>query len=201
MNDNQPTRPSLLIALREPGDHQAWRTFVEIYTPLIYGHCRRRGLQDADAADVTQEVMKSVAEAIRRFEYERSRGTFRAWLLTITRNKLSHFLARRAHQPQGTGDTAVHEFLDTQPDERVDADWETDYRQRLFDVAVERVRAEFQESTWQAFWRTAVQAEPVADVAAGLGLSAGAVYVARSRVIARLRTCVDQISEEGELVL
>ena len=85
------TRPSLLIAIRDAGNQTAWNEFVALYTPLVYGHCVRRGLQVADAADVAQEVLKAVAGAIGRFEYDRRKGSFRAWLLTVTRRKLANF--------------------------------------------------------------------------------------------------------------
>ena len=190
------TRPSLLLSLRDAGDDRAWKDFVEIYTPLIFGHCTRRGLQEADAADVTQEVMRAVARAIQKLDYDRSRGTFRAWLLTVTRSKLNNFFASRARHPQGTGDTAVVEFLEAQPDPEAAADWEREYRQRLFQIAAENVRPEFQAGTWSAFWRTAVEDEPVAAVAANLGMSAGAVYIARSRVLARLRTEIESLDRD-----
>jgi RNA polymerase sigma-70 factor (ECF subfamily) len=195
----QPTRPSLLLALRDSANEGAWAEFVHLYTPLVFGHCVRRGLQEADAADVAQEVMKAVAQAIQRFEYDRDRGSFRAWLLTVTRSKLNNFFARQPRVPVGTGDTEVHRWLNERPSPAEEGEWETEYRQRLFDWAAERVRTEFQDSTWQAFWRTSVEHEPVSDVAARLGLSTGAVYIARSRVIARLRDRTREAAGEEDL--
>lgn len=199
MSEPTPTRPSLLVALRDSQDDQAWSEFVALYTPLIFGHCLRRGLQEADAADVAQEVMKAVAGAIPRFEYDRGRGSFRAWLLTVIRSKLNNFFSRRARQPETVGDTSVNELAEDQSLPADDAAWETECRQRLFDWATERVRSEFQANTWQAFWKTAVEQRPVADVAAELELTAGAVYIARSRVIARLRAEIETATGEDEL--
>jgi RNA polymerase sigma factor (sigma-70 family) len=199
------TRPSLLLSMRDVANHRAWADFVDIYTPLIFGHCTRRGLQEADAADVTQEVMRSVARAIQKLEYSRSRGTFRGWLLTVTRSKLNNFFSSRARQPQGAGDTIL-DFLATQPGHEPEDDWETEYRKRLFQVAAERIKtaerikSEFQANTRSAFWRTAVEDQPVGAVAAKLGLSVGAVYIARSRVLARLRLEIEMISEESDLL-
>jgi RNA polymerase sigma factor (sigma-70 family) len=200
MSDAAPTRPSLLLAVRNPEDAGAWRQFVDLYTPLVFGHCLKRGLQEADAADVSQEVMKAVTSAIQKFEYDRARGTFRGWLLTVTRSKLNNFFANRARHPQGTGDSAVQEFLEAQASPADEADWEEEFRRRVFAVAAERVRGEFAEKTWQAFWRTAVEHEATAPVAAELGLSVGAVYIARSRVIARLRETIGHLTEEASVM-
>ena len=92
------TRPSLLLRLRDPGDGEAWQLFVDLYAPLVYGLARKRGLQDADAADLTQEVFRSVADAVRRLEYDPRKGTFRGWLYTVTRNKIYNFLSGQRHR-------------------------------------------------------------------------------------------------------
>src|SRR5271155_3369519 len=86
-----PTRPSLLIRLRDHQDHQAWAQFVEVYAPFIYGYLRKRGLQDADAADLTQTCLRQVATHVGRLEHDPRRGTFRGWLFTIVRNRLRNF--------------------------------------------------------------------------------------------------------------
>src|SRR5687768_13184788 len=110
MNEAPVTRPTLLLRVRDADDSAAWSQFIDIYTPLIFGFCRKRGLQDADAADLAQEVMRAVSRAIGKFEYQPEQGTFRSWLFTITRNKFNNFLDRRRRQPQGTGETVVQEF-------------------------------------------------------------------------------------------
>ena len=190
------TRPSLLIAIRDAGNQTAWNEFVALYTPLVYGHCVRRGLQVADAADVAQEVLKAVAGAIGRFEYDRRKGSFRAWLLTVTRRKLANFFAGRARRGEETGETAVADLVSGEPSPAEAADWDREYESRLLGWAMEQVWPEFQETTWRAFVRTAVEERPVGEVAAELGVSAGAVYIARSRVIARLRRRVAEVDAE-----
>ncbi|MCC7376063.1 MAG: sigma-70 family RNA polymerase sigma factor [Verrucomicrobiales bacterium] len=199
MTPAQPTRPSLLVAIRDPGNERAWSEFVNLYTPLVFGHCRRRGLQEADAADVAQDVMRAVAQAIRRFEYDRVKGSFRSWLLTVTRSKLANFFSRESRQPQAASDTQLTEWTADPPSPEELGEWDVEYRQRLFDWAAESVRSEFQPSSWQAFWRTAVDHQPVAQVAADLALSPGAVYIARSRIIARLRDFLHEAGDEPEL--
>lgn len=191
-----PTRPSLLLRVRTASDERAWSEFVEIYTPLIFGFARRRGLQEADAADLAQEVMRAVARHMSGFTYEPNRGTFRSWLFTVTRNKFNNFLEGRRRQPEGAGDTAVQEYLEALPCPERDGDWDREYHERLFEWACAQVRGQFQEATWKAFWQMAVEERSGEEVAAELGLSVGAVYIARSRVTARIREKVREISEE-----
>lgn len=193
------TRPSLLVRLKDAADHEAWRQLVELYAPLVYRFVRRRGLQDADAADLTQEVLRSIARAAGAFEYNPERGTFRGWLFTVARNKLHTFLKRRHREKQHTEDAGEERLLQEPAPGDEAAVWEQEYQQRLFDWAAELVRGGFTDSTWQAFWQTAVEGRAAKDVAERLGLSVGAVYIARSRVLARLREQVQRLQlEEGE---
>ncbi len=199
MNSSPHTRPSLLVRLRDAADHKAWRQLVELYAPLVYRFLRRRGLQDADAADLTQEVLRAVAAAIDSFEYDPRRDSFRGWLFTVARNKLHTFLKRRQrrlHHVEQVDD----ERLDREPAPREDEElWEQEYQQRLFDWAGEEVRGCFQEATWQAFWRTAVEGQSPREAADLLRMSVGAVYIARSRVLARLKEEVQRLLEEERL--
>jgi RNA polymerase sigma-70 factor (ECF subfamily) len=184
------TRPSLLVRIRDASDREAWRQFVEVYAPLVYQFARRRGLQDADAADLTQDVLHAVAGASKRLVYDPQRGTFRAWLYTVARNKLRNFLLAR----QRRREDADPELLNEQPAREEVEQWEREYEQRLFDWAAEQVRGHFHESTWQAFWMTAVEDRGAAETAARLGISVGAVYIAKSRVLARLREQIQRVT-------
>jgi RNA polymerase sigma-70 factor (ECF subfamily) len=188
------TRPSLLLRMRDLENERAWEEFAQIYRPLIYGYARKHRLQDADAADVAQETMRAVALAIRNFDYDPQKGRFRHWLFTAVRSKLNTFLAKQMKQPRGTGETAVYQFLEAQPAPEDTAYWDRQYDQRLFDWAAEQIKSEFKESTWQAFWQTAVEDRSGKEVAQNTGLSAGAVYVARSRVLARLKEKIAEIA-------
>ncbi|HKI35564.1 MAG TPA: sigma-70 family RNA polymerase sigma factor [Gemmataceae bacterium] len=198
MGDALLTRASLLARLGDPEDRAAWQEFVELYGRLVYGFARQRGLQDADAADLTQEVFLALAGAAGRWRYNPQRGSFRGWLYGITRKKLARFLARRRSEPAGSGDTNAHLRLDAEPSEGPDLEdaWEQEFRQQLFRLAAEAVSDSFAPTTWQAFWRTAVDGLSAAAVAAELGLSVGAVYVAKSRVLARLTQQVQQMQAE-----
>jgi RNA polymerase sigma-70 factor (ECF subfamily) len=192
------TRPSLLARIKNTGDRQAWAEFVDIYAPLIYGFAHRHGLQDADAADLTQEVLGAVARSAARLDYDPARGSFRGWLFKVVRNELSDFgAAKRRHQP-GSGDTDMKRRLEAQPAPTADeaAAWESDYERQLFALAAEQVRRDFQESTWQAFWLTAILGKSGKEVAGVLGMSTAAVYLAKRRIIARLREQIDYLRAE-----
>jgi RNA polymerase sigma-70 factor (ECF subfamily) len=195
MTDPPPTRPSLLMRLRDARDGDAWRQFVELYAPLVYSYARRHRLQDADAADLTQEVLRAVSGAVGRLEYDPERGSFRGWVFTLAHRKLCDFLTRRRRQEQGSGDTATQGVLNDLPAPE-EEQWERDYERRLFVWAAERARGEFREATWQAFWQTAVEGRPAADISRTLGISVGAVYIAKSRVQARLKALVQEARAE-----
>jgi RNA polymerase sigma-70 factor (ECF subfamily) len=198
MADSVLTRPSLLARIKDTGDRPAWAEFVDLYAPLIHGYALKRGLQDADAADLTQEVLGKVAQSAARLEYDPRRGTFRGWLFRVVRNELADLgAARRRHRP-GTGDTAVKRRLEEQPAPSVDevAAWEREYERQLFARACDQVRRDFQESTWQAFWLTAVHGKSGKDVAGVLGLTTAAVYLAKRRVTERLKQQIEYLRAE-----
>jgi RNA polymerase sigma-70 factor (ECF subfamily) len=201
MADSPSTRLSLLARLRDPRDEQAWTEFVEIYTPLIHQLARRKGLQEADVADLTQDLFRAVSGAIERWDPDPGRGSFRAWLFRIARNLIIDALAARRRHPRGSGDTEVLRRIEEQPDPNVADDsalFDSEYRRRVFQWAAAKVKGEFREATWNAFWRTSVEGAPARDVARSLGMTAGAVYVARSRVMARLKQAIDQVADGDE---
>jgi RNA polymerase sigma-70 factor (ECF subfamily) len=187
---------SLLVRLKAPRDEQAWTEFVEIYEPLIHRLARARGVQEADADDLTQEVFRTVASMIEQWDPDPARGSFRAWLSRIARNLIVNLLAARSRQTAsfGTGGSDMVEILQAQPACGADSTlFDIEYRRQVFARAAQRARSYFQETTWQAFWRTGVEGQDVSAVAVELGLTPGALYVARSRVMARLRQEIDQI--------
>lgn len=194
------TRVTLLARLKDGADADAWREFVHLYGPVVYSFARRRGLQDADAADLMQEVLRSVARNAGKMEYDPKRGTFRGWLYTVTRNKIYNFLSGQKNRPRGSGDVGSQERLDAIPDKGPDpdADWELEYQRRLSAQAMDRVRNEFQPNTWKAFWGTAVEGRAAQEVGGELAMTPGAVYVAKSRVLARLREEVQRMQAEAE---
>jgi RNA polymerase sigma factor (sigma-70 family) len=197
MDDQPMTRPSLLVSIRDPRNGWAWSQFVAIYSPLVYRFVRRRGLQDTDAADVTQEVFCAVARSIRQFEYDRRKGSFRSWLIAVARSKLHNFAGKRKAAGEGIGGSDAWTLIDQQPaGDDEEAFVEREHRRCLFDWAVGQIRGEFQPTTWHAFWQTSVEGKNARDAAGALGLTVGAVYIARSRVLARLKEKVRQIEEQ-----
>ena len=190
------TRPSLLLRVRDVGDVEAWREFVRLYTPLVFRHCIGRGLQEADAADVAQEVMRIAARAMPEFQYDSARGKFRGWLLQTTRNRLCKFFEQQQRVPQSASETAVGHFLENEAVAGEEVRWEEEYRQHVFGWALDKARSEFESTTWEAFRLTALEAISVKETAAKLGISPGAIYIARSRVTARLRELIATVSDE-----
>lgn len=185
------TSVSLLQRVKDPGDQLAWCEFVRLYAPLVYSYGRKRGLQDADAADLAQDVLKIAAEKMDNFQYDPTRGSFRGWLLTVTLNQVRRL--SRSCQHQGTGRTSIVNLLQQQPTKQEETSWEQDSQAQALRWASEQVCSEFQPHTWKAFLLTAVQQIPAAEVASQLGMSVGSVYVAKSRVISRLREKVASV--------
>lgn len=198
MTDSRSTRGTLLMRVRDPRDRDAWDLFVEIYLPMVHRYCRRQGLQDADATDVAQDVMAGVSRAIRRLDYQPARGRFRDWLFVVTRNQLRKFFRRNQRRDRGTGRTTVHQALADHPDGKETTDWHQECRRRLFEWAAARARVEFTDGTWRAFVMTAVEGKAPMDVGEALGMTPGAIYTARSRVLARLKELIaEDLGERG----
>jgi RNA polymerase sigma factor (sigma-70 family) len=198
MIDSPATRASLLVRLRDPRDQDAWHEFFQVYSSVIYGYARRHGMQDADAADLMQDVLRRVARSADKLDYDPRRGTFRGWLFTVTRNRFYDLIDRKRKQVQASGGSDMVEQLNHQPAsaDGMDAAWEQEYQQGILRWAMERVRGEFQETTWQAFLLTAMEGKSPQSVAEQLKTSAGSVYVAKSRVLARLRDEVQLWKDE-----
>lgn len=198
------TRPSLMLRLCDPEDQQAWVQFVSIYEPLILRLMRQRGLQEADARDVTQQVVLAVNQAVERWQPDGREASFRRWLFGIARNLALRFVQRsatvRGPGRRGAGGTDMLELLTNlpEPDHRTTVEFDHEYRTEIFHWAAECIRGEFRESTWDAFWRTCVLNESIAAVADSLGTTTGNVYVARTRVIARLRQKVEECEAERD---
>lgn len=194
------TLPALVARLQQPGDQAAWREFLELYEPFLRGFFRNRGLQDADAGDLTQQVLMSVARRVGDWKPDGREASFRRWLVTIARHAVIKFLLRGDRAPQVIGGTDFLDWLNQAPppssdDEHRAAD---EYRQEVFQWALRQIHGEFQPSTWEAFWQTSIENEPIERYARSSGMSPGAIYMARSRVMARLRTKVGEFDADQE---
>ncbi len=193
---NFETRASLLLRIRDANNIQAWTDFVEIYMPLLHAYAMRNGLQDADAADLAQDTVRQVVRAISRFEYDKAKGSFRGWLLAIARNEIRKQVKQRSKHGVGSGDSEVNLMLQQEAAPADDAEWEREYQLHLFHWAANRVKVEFRENSWQAFWQTVVEGKEIASVAEELKVSPGAIYIARSRVLARIREEIETAERE-----
>jgi RNA polymerase sigma-70 factor (ECF subfamily) len=188
---------STLLARVRNRDQAAWDRLVRLYSPLVYRWCRRAGLQEADAADVGQEVFRAVARGVGEFRHDREGDSLRAWLRVITRNKVCDFTRRQADQCNAVGGSdAQHRLEGVAADEATTAAGsEEDDRLLIYRRAVELLLSECEERTRQAFWRVVVERQAPADVAADLGLSLNALYLLKSRLLRRLREefagCID----------
>ncbi len=195
----QPTRASLLARLRDPDNRpaweQAWQRFFDQYAPLMLAWCRRWGLQDSDAEDVTANVLLRLGERLKNFAYDPTRR-FRSWLRTVVHNEVRDFFARKAGRP---GDAGGGGALDAVPDREAAADElcrEIEDKRVWLARAMEVVRLSVEPHTWEAFHRTAVEGRGGAAVAAELGMKVDAVYQARRRVFKLIQQAVDQPPEE-----
>ncbi len=198
MNSVPDTRVSLILRLPNVADVQAWSEFTEVYEPFLYRYARRRGLQDADARELTQEVFLAVARAVDRWEPDDGRAKFRTWLFRIARNQTINILSRR--QRDEVSDSIAYKIagaVHAADDDREEFE-EQEYRREIFRYAAARVQKNVHPQTWAAFWRTTIESESAEAVAKSLGISRGLVYVSRSRVIHRLRDEIARIGQESE---
>lgn len=179
------TSVTLIQRVRDHSDQDAWRRFVSLYTPVLHRWTHLVGLATHDAADLIQDVFVILMHELPDFHYDSARGSFRGWLKTITLNKCRERQRRRGETAQG-GNSHAWEALPAEATS--DAFWETEYRERLVVRALEIMRDRFEPATWQACWETTVNDRSAREVALSLGLSEGAVYVAKLRVLRRLRT-------------
>jgi len=185
-DDSYLTRETLLLRLRDPENASAWAEFVAIYAPALFSHCRKRGLSFEDASDLTQEVMRSVAQAMPGFVYDPSRGKFRGWLFTLLRRRLARHFDRCSRDPLRRSENGSEPF-ESGLNQISEAFWERDYRNQLLAWAMERARGRFNERIWRAFEETALRERPVEEVANELGMSRNALTVAKCRVVAAIR--------------
>lgn len=176
------TPVSLLQRLWQPSDREAWNEFVELYSPFLYHWARRLGLNGEDAADLVQEIFVVLVQKLPEFRYDPQK-CFRSWLRTVAMNKWRDLLRRRAANER-TASPAEQNGV------AADAELvfeETEYRRHILNRGMALIRHEFQDQTWQAFWEVAMRDRPASQVATELGQTINAVYLAKSRVIRRLR--------------
>ena len=197
------TSPSLLIRVRNPNDDEAWDEFSSIYTSIIRDYCMQRQLQPNDVDDVVQDVMASVFTSIRKFDYDPSKGRFRAWFGTVAANKIKNFLAKRNRRTTKSIDddgflhsteiSKSHRYSDP------DAEWVHIFSEKIYRTASRRIRGEFNNVVWECFQALWVRGESASVVAESLGITINSAYINRYRVLKRLEAEVVLLSEDAPL--
>ncbi len=185
------TRVTLLNRLRDPADTTAWMEFCTIYERAIYQTALKRGLQDADAREVSQEVLLTVSRRVHTFDPSR-KEPFRAWLGTIARNATIDHLRKATRQPEVLSDEVVCSKKDE------NSVFDLAAKQEIFTWAARQVQQSVTDVTWQAFWLTSAKSVPAAEVARQLSMTVGNVYVARCRVLSKIRELANQYRREAE---
>lgn len=194
MNTTQKTSVSLILRVANQRDLDAWQDFLVIYQPLVYRIAIGKGLQPADAEDLVQEVLTRVAKSVGRWDPSDGQGTFRGWISTIARNLVIDFLRKSSRIPRTSDKSDIRRLVESTADPGDESRYfDREYERQLFINAANDIRGRFADNTWAAFWRTAVKNESVESVARALSMSSGAVYVARSRVMARLKEKIQSI--------
>jgi RNA polymerase sigma-70 factor (ECF subfamily) len=182
---------SLSLLERARGkDPEAWRRLVQLFGPLVVYWCRRSGLDEHDSADLMQEVFRSVSGSIDRFQREKATDSFRGWLWGVTRNRLRDHFRKQVDRVAAVGGSDAQAQLVEIPDEEPPCEDLSSVASRgsLIRGALELVRGDYEDRSWQAFWRVAVDGQSPADVANEFGLTVFAVYQIKYRLTQRLRT-------------
>jgi RNA polymerase sigma-70 factor (ECF subfamily) len=199
VSDFPETNLSLIARVKDLGDGASWVEFLAIYQPVVFRMARKRGLQDADAHDVLQQVFLSISRSIHRWTADESQPPFRAWLTTIARNAITKELIRRP-KDSATGSTSVADLLENRAVcDAAASEILAEARREIVYWAVQQIQSEFSDETWAVFQQTAVDGVSITDVSKSSGRSAGSIYVARYRVIARLKEKILEVSQHWDL--
>lgn len=184
------TSASLLERLRERSDPADWKRLDDLYRPWIGDWLRKQHVQESDADDITQEVLTTMAQELPRFHYDPNRGKFRSWVRGITVNRLRDFWKSCRVRPVAPGGSNFAEMAEqlADPNSGLSQQWDREHDAYLLRQAMNGIKHEFLPTTWQAFERVVLKGLPVASVAEELGMTRNAVYIAQSRVVARLRS-------------
>jgi len=192
------TRHSLIVRLKDQRNDRAWTDFVCAYEPFLMQLVRKQGTPDHHAADVTQQLLLAIARSVHGWQPDGKTASFRRWLGTVARNVVIKFMTRERRQITGQGGSEFLSLLEATRDANVDAEHVRQYEQELILWAAELVRAEFRENSWRAFWETHVEGRSVAEVSQELGVTAGSIYMSRSRIFARIRNRIEEVLVDEE---
>ena len=188
------TSKTWLNAIRDDPSNQGWQRLLDLYGPFIRAILARRNIHGAEADDVVQAVLTVVVRRLKEFDRQRE-GSFRAWLRTITVNSLRNYSRSSARQAQGTGSDDVQQLLLQLDDPRSDISryWNVEHDRFVLSYMFNQVKNEFRDRTWRAFEMLAIEERPVAEVCEELDITSNAAFIARSRVMKRLRSLADEL--------
>lgn len=193
------TRHSLIIQVQDPSNREAWEKFSTIYRPVVYRLARSRGLQDADAEDLSQQVLMAIARAIPDWKQHNPQTRFRHWLQRIAKNAILNALTRRPKDvPSGQTETINLLTEVAVPNQQLENQIELEYQRQVYRRAAEIVRETVHEGTWRAFVHCVVEGESTESVAQRTGKTIGNVHAARSRIMKRLQDVVRELEEADE---
>ena len=190
------TRHSLIIRLKDQRNDLAWTEFVCAYEPFLTRLVRKQGTPDRHVADVSQQLLIAIARSVDGWKPDGKAASFRRWLGRVARNVVIKFMMRERKQVTGQGGSDFLTLTEEMPDASIDAQQAKRYEQELILWAAELVRVEFRETSWRAFWETQIEGRSVADVSEELGVSAGSIYMSRSRIFARIRSHIEEVLDE-----
>ncbi len=193
------TRSSLLRRLKDSCDDQSWGEFVALYEPLLLAYVHRKGLGEADARDVVQDILASLFRTLPGFDFQRSRGHFRTWLWRVAQNAITDWARRQTRQRKAEKEwRARTETISRSVASELEIEWEAAHRQRILEFCLERIREETDPERWTCFEKHILEGRPGAEAAKLLGISVNLVYVNASRVLARLRAACEDYMEEPD---
>ena len=196
---NMPdTRESLIVKVQDPANREAWELFAAIYRPVVYRLARVRGLQDADADDLAQQVLIAVARAIPDWQRKSPQARFRHWLRRIAKNAILNALMRGPKEPAVGGSGFMNLLHGVTQFDDIDPQIELEYRRQLYRQAADVIRAAVQEQTWHIFVLTVVEGQSTESVADKMNTTTGNVHAIRSRVMRRLQSVVQKLQEAEE---
>lgn len=199
-----PTRQSLLSRLKDWEDQEGWREFFETYWRLIYSVARRAGLTEAEAQDVVQETLVVVAKQMPGFRYDPARGSFKAWLHTVIRGRLSrHWRKARTHpsvnlKPESPARDGAAEDADLAAVSEFEASWQTEWEQNLLDAAMRRVQAKVSPRQYLLFSLAVLKQVPTATIRERYDASLPQVYLAKHRVGRLLKLEIARLKAEAD---
>lgn len=188
------TRHSLIVRLKNEHDEPAWRDFVTTYESFLQRLVARQGVPQHHIADVTQQILIAIGRSVENWKPDDRPESFRRWLTTVSRHVVIKFMTRERRQAGGPGGTEWMQQLREIPSRPATSD-DARYQHELIIWAAEQVRHEFMETSWSAFWATAIQERTVNEIAAELNVSPGSIYMSRSRIMARIRRKIQEIED------